>query len=250
MLPSLHVLCLHDAPAVGAVLAEADRRRNYAGLIEAARRLTSMLSIKGVPVSVSTATFDGTAQMALFASQRIARGSVVVYYFGPFVPSARGVSKTHSKHAVDRSIPIDRHENTVIDGEILSAAFQDSIVSASNREILRPFVGSLANSSRGTDKIANIEIADDSSPDPVFVDVMGVRYAAFPFVASRDIDKDEELLWDYAFSVESREKLQFVDHTSLPKPPSAPKRRIELGPPKASREQRIAAFRSKLRLGA
>ena len=178
------------------------------------------------------------AQLGVATTRDIATDEAVLAIGGPFLASKDGASKTHSVHTVDRSVPAERHPHSVLDGEIVSALFNDPRATPELRDAVLPIAGALVNSSRGSTREPNLALSDE----PVFVEVDGVRYGARLFHATRPIGRGEELLWDYAWSLEARDPLRFDDAAARAQA-APPARRVERNRSRAHRPPRSSRLR-------
>ena len=232
MLPSLAQLsllpaeCHTDAPKRACadtqqVLAEDIRRQNYARLVTFATDQSYESAVEVKKVSIG-----GQAQLGLFASKDLNEKDVVLAYGGPFVPTKSScASRTHSVFTVNRDVSAEEDKHSVIDGEIVSALFNDEIATDDQKKAVLRISGALMNSSREDPlgRGANVQISKEE--DASFKMIDGVNYGVLPFTATRAIRKGEEILWDYAPSDIVRHPLHFYDTTPPPPPPAQPERR-------------------------
>jgi len=191
--------------------------------------------------------------LGLVATDDIPKGQTIVWYGGPFVP-LKTASPTHSLPTADpsenledllakgRDIPLAH----VIDGEVVSAFYQDTLVTSAEREAVLIIAGSLMDSSQGpsaTDTNDTYEVPASAVEgkgvrDRIFQSVDGIQYGAVRFVAPRDIRKGDELLYFYFFTSvhrKPRNPLAFRDpraseHVAPMPSSSSGKRRVTSAP--------------------
>ena len=157
----------------------------------------------------------------------VPHGGHVVYYGGPYQPIRRqlGPSRSHSLQVVDRAVPPERQDPSVIDGKVVAAIFRDPLASEAQRAAVVSIAGALINSvDEDEDEDADVKLSD---ADALFLSVNGVRYAAKRFVAARNLPAGTQLLWKYKWCNERTNPLAFA-HPPLAAPQPAKLARLEV----------------------
>lgn len=198
-----------------------DRLASFASFVRNATLPNQNAAVDAVRVVNGNPPLD----LGLQAARNITQGEIVVWYGGPYCPleGMATMDRTHSAHVID---PVEGADQVprAIDGKILSAAFQDAVVTELERQKLLLIAGSLANSTlpdnedgEGMKWGPSDLLLRWRSPD-------GIEFAARPFVATRDIPEGTDLLWNYVYYEERvTEPLGFKN--MLPPPPDSERRK-------------------------
>lgn len=151
--------------------------------------------------------------LGLFTTVDVPKRMPITRYYGPLKQGPRalaGASKTHSLHvAGDMTVPVQRREYRVIDGEPIANEARAMFAFAGlgpaplfplnrpNRFHIAFRAGSLINSSRGSGRSANVRMGTGTPPAPKVTKREGQPIGTVIVYALRDIRAGEELLWDY-----------------------------------------------------
>ena len=215
------------------------RKHVYEGLRSLAQEVHRTQSIDDIHVYVNDTTND--RGKGLFASRNIKRGASVVWYGGLIARhNDRNFGTTHSISARNLPIRLNKANDAyLIDGRATAALYYESPTPGSDfdqayLDILQkecaPIAGPLMNSawipSTSEVSAANVDI----SMDPLHaVYTNDGSYGAHLIVATKDIQANDEILWNYIPKLEEAPlgPLHFFDVTQIrPQSGNASKRRV------------------------
>jgi len=212
-----------------------DARANYDALLQFARWVRDNRPDGDASEAAVRVEEQPPMGKGLVAARDIAKGEIVVWYGGPYVP-CKSIAKVHNTHAFlcpdyDEALTVDSRP-MAIDGKMVSAAFNDSeLVTDDERKDLLLIAGAMVNSSRGVyDEQATPSMLEYSetlnilrTPPPRHTD-----FAAKPFLAKRDIVQGEPIYWSYHISGCPTNPIGFESVLPQAPPPAKPKKRAVL----------------------
>ena len=212
-----------NTPCSEPPLCDSMRQAAYDRVVTFAEKVTLSKIALGPAVEVFEQQGMG---LGLRMLRDVPHGGHVVYYGGPYQPIRRqlGPSRSHSLQVVDRAVPPERQDPSVIDGKVVAAIFRDPLASEAQRAAVVSIAGALINSvDEDEDEDADVKLSD---ADALFLSVNGVRYAAKRFTAARNLSAGTQILWRYKVNKECTEPLVFADPLRE-QPPPAKRPRLE-----------------------
>ena len=212
-----------NSPCSEAPLSASVRKAAYDRVVAFAESVTLN---EGYPCPTVEVVEQQGMGLGLRLLRDVPRGGHVVCYGGPYQPirRQRGPSRSHSLQVVDRAVPPERQDPSVIDGKVVAAIFRDPLASEAQRAAVSSIAGALINSVDEDEKrLADVKL---SRADALFMAVDGVRFAAKRFTAARDLPAGTHLLWRYKIN-ECTEPLVFADPLREQSPPTKRPRLLE-----------------------
>ena len=175
-------------------------------------------------VKLCEVQYGDKSELGLKAATKLKANQVVVKYAGLFLPSkGNNVSRTHSLFTVDRRDTNFQH--TVIDGKIVADFMRAS--EANDQQRVLHIAGAMINASPTNQ---NVQLAND---DATFKTLNDRKWAMRDFVATRDIEPGEELLWNYAPRYASHHS---TNDASDGRPTKPPKKQRRMNPKRLDRQ--------------